>query len=323
MFRYKIPQKTFQIGKIKIGGQLGELPTVLIGSIFYKGQKIVKDEEEGIFDKEAAEKLIKRQEELSDIFGNPGILDVVIPSIKAAEKYIDFITKVTDGPFIYDAWPIDVRIKGLKYIVEAGLTDRIIYNSISPLITEDELNAIKKSKIKAAIVFSWNYAYPWAEGLLSVLKGEPKKKGLLKIAEEAGVEKILIDILAGGTIPATGVSCNAIWMIKDETEFPAGYGPGNATTKWMECEKWGKDIFKACESSVHAVSAFLGANFLFYARIESANHIFPACAAADAMLATACMELGSQPVKDHPLYKLFPDVVKQIQKIPPKALASP
>ncbi len=320
MFRYKHPQKTFQIYKIKIGGQPGEHPTALIGSIFYKGHKIVKDEEEGIFDKETAEKLIKRQEELSDKFGNPGILDVVVPSIKAAEKYIDFVAKVTDSAFIYDAWPIEVRIKGLKHIVEAGLTDRIIYNSVSPLITEDEINAIKESKIKSAIVFSWNYGYPWVEGLLSVLKGEPGKKGLLEIARKVGIEKIMVDILAGGTVPAAGVSCNAVRTIKDETGLPAGYGPANATTGWIECKKWGKDIYKACEAAIHAASVFSGANFLFYARIESADHIFPAVAAVDAMVATMCMEQGIQPVKEHPLYKLFPDVVKKIRRIPPKAL---
>ena len=40
MFKFKTPQKIFQIGKVKIGGQPGQLPTVLIGTIFYEKHKI-------------------------------------------------------------------------------------------------------------------------------------------------------------------------------------------------------------------------------------------------------------------------------------------
>jgi len=314
VFRYKIPQKIFQIDEIKIGGQ-GENPTVLIGSIFYKDHKIVKDEEKGVFDKEAAEELIKRQEELSDTFGNPSILDVVIPSFEACEKYIDFITKVTDYPFIYDAWPIDIRIQGLKYIHEVGLSNRIIYNSISPLIKEDDINAIKETEIKSSIIFSWNDEYPWTEGLLSTLRK------LLDKAKETFVEMIIVDVLSGATIPACGITCDAIRVIKEEMGLPAGYGPSNATTKWNECKKRGIDIFKACESAIHAASIISGADFLFYGTIESADHIFPSCAAVDAMVATAKMQLGIKSVETHPLYKLFPDVVEKIKKKPPKALA--
>ncbi|MCP8318864.1 MAG: tetrahydromethanopterin S-methyltransferase subunit H [Candidatus Methylarchaceae archaeon HK01B] len=309
MYRYKTSQKIFQIGEINIGEE--ENPTVLIGSIFYKDHKIVKDERRGVFDKEVADGLIKRQEELSDTFGNPCILDVVIPSFEACERYIDFITEVTDHPFIYDAWPMNVRIKGLRYITEVGLSDRIIYNSISPLVKEDEINAIKEAKIKSSIIFSWNYEYPWTEGLLSTLRR------LLDASKETCIENIMVDVLAGATIPACGVSCDAIKVIKEEMGLPAGYGPSNATTKWKECKRWGMDIFKACESAIHAASIMAGADFLFYGNIESADHIFPSCAAVDAMGATANMQLGIEPVETHPLYKLFPDVVEEIKKKPP------
>ncbi|RJS86070.1 tetrahydromethanopterin S-methyltransferase subunit H, partial [Candidatus Bathyarchaeota archaeon] len=37
MFKFNKKQKIFEIGKVKIGGQPGELPTVLIGSLFHEG----------------------------------------------------------------------------------------------------------------------------------------------------------------------------------------------------------------------------------------------------------------------------------------------
>jgi len=39
MQKFKTPQKIYEIGKVKVGGQPGELPTFLIGSIFWLGQK--------------------------------------------------------------------------------------------------------------------------------------------------------------------------------------------------------------------------------------------------------------------------------------------
>jgi len=43
LFKFGRKQEVFDIGGVKIGGQPGELPTVLIGSIFHEGHKIVKD----------------------------------------------------------------------------------------------------------------------------------------------------------------------------------------------------------------------------------------------------------------------------------------
>ena len=43
MIKFGLEQKVFQIDGVSIGGQAGELPTVLVGSIFYEGHKIVDD----------------------------------------------------------------------------------------------------------------------------------------------------------------------------------------------------------------------------------------------------------------------------------------
>ena len=44
MWKFRVEQKRFEIGTVKIGGLPGEHPTVLIGSIFYRGQKILKND---------------------------------------------------------------------------------------------------------------------------------------------------------------------------------------------------------------------------------------------------------------------------------------
>ena len=55
MFRFDKEQLVIDVAGVKLGGQPGEYPTVLCGTIFYGGHKIISDEKEGIFDKDAAE----------------------------------------------------------------------------------------------------------------------------------------------------------------------------------------------------------------------------------------------------------------------------
>ncbi len=51
MFRFEKEQKIIDAGGIKVGGQPGELPTVLTATIFYRSQDCT-DKNLGIFDKE-------------------------------------------------------------------------------------------------------------------------------------------------------------------------------------------------------------------------------------------------------------------------------
>ncbi len=120
----KKEQQVLDIGGIKLGGKVGEYPTVLIGSIFHKGDKKVIDERKGDFDKKKVEELIFLQKELSDKSGNPCMLDVVGTSEIALQKYIQFVIELSDDPFLLNAISADVRIKTLKFIEEIGLSDK-------------------------------------------------------------------------------------------------------------------------------------------------------------------------------------------------------
>ena len=90
MFIYDTEQKIFDIAGLKIGGQPGEVPTVMAGTIFYAGHKIVKDDVKGIIDEKSAETLINKQDEMSDITGNPAIMQIFAESSEAMERYIEF-----------------------------------------------------------------------------------------------------------------------------------------------------------------------------------------------------------------------------------------
>jgi tetrahydromethanopterin S-methyltransferase subunit H len=98
MFKFAKDQKVFNIAGVKVGGQPGQNPTVMVGSIFYFRHKILKDEKTGEFDKLAAERVLREEEEMSRKTGNPRIVDICASSPQAFEKPIDFIAKTIEGP---------------------------------------------------------------------------------------------------------------------------------------------------------------------------------------------------------------------------------
>ena len=89
MFRYGNQLKVYSIGNAKVGGQPGQYATALAGTIFYAKDKIVSDPAKGVFDREAAEKRIRMQEEMSDTTGNPCWVQLYADSAAAMQQYLE------------------------------------------------------------------------------------------------------------------------------------------------------------------------------------------------------------------------------------------
>jgi tetrahydromethanopterin S-methyltransferase subunit H len=312
LFRFDKTQKIFEIGKIRIGGQPGELPTVLIGSIFYSGHKIVQDPKKGVFDKSRAEELINKQDELSEKYGIPCIIDLVGTSPEAWLKYADFVSNITDSPFLLDGVK-PIRMGILKSVNEIGLSDRIIYDSIY-FDDKEEIEGVKNSKIKAAVLLAFNVRDPSAKGCVSIVKGDKDQRGLLEIGKEAGIEKYLVDT-CGTNVPHSGVASKGAFLVKEELGLPAGFSPENVsgTIKKTSIEK---EAILPTWAGVQLVPLALGSDFLLYGPIEKAQLIFPACAVVNSMIVAVAKELGTKTlVKDHPIQKLFPDLAKKLEII--------
>ena len=146
MWQLKSEQRKFTIGKVTIGGRLGENPTVLIGSVFYHKQKSLDFKEEtGEFNRAEAEKMIKVQEEFSDKTGLSCMLDVVLPSKKWMSRVLDFMTSVTDVPLLIDAASADIRVAALDYAKQSGFLENCVYNSLNPESKSIEFQKIKET----------------------------------------------------------------------------------------------------------------------------------------------------------------------------------
>ena len=307
MFKFEREQKVFEIGGVNVGGQPGEYPTVLVGSIFYSGHKIVKDPAKGDFDKKQAEALINKVEELSEKTGNPFILDVVGDTPEALIKYIDFISNLTNNPFLVDGVAPKIRLPAIKHAAEIGLTERAIYNSIDFHVTNEEIESLKGCNVKNAVLMAFNPKKPWAEGRVDALKGESGQKGLLQAAEEASIKNILVDT-AVLDMPSIGISAKAIYLVKNEFGLPAGCGPANAVTTWKKVKKgeFGAYSYEVCSGGSGILTQMMGANFVLYGPIELSEAAFISCAMTDALIAYVSRRLGiTIKTKNHPLYKIF------------------
>ncbi|MEM3613161.1 MAG: tetrahydromethanopterin S-methyltransferase subunit H [Candidatus Bathyarchaeia archaeon] len=300
MFKFEKEQKIFDIANVKIGGQPGQLPTVLIGSIFYHKHKIVKDERKGEFDKEKAEEALKKEEEISNRTGNPRIVDVCCSWPEAFEKFIEFVADHIDGPFTIDGATADVRIAGAKYVGEVGLSERVVYNSITPHVKEEEITAIRDAKIKSAVLLTLNTKNPTISGRLQVLDE------LLATAQKAGIEKFLVDTTVLD-LPDPGPVSKAIYLVKEKYGLPAGAGTHNAVDRWKSRRKLDATEYMLATSVANVFPIIAGANFILYGPIENASQAYFYCGLADAYVAYAVsQEFGARPLtRDHPLYKIF------------------
>jgi len=299
MFKFRKEQMVFEIAGVKIGGNIGENPTVMIGSIFYKGDKTVKDEINGEFDQEAAKKLIVKTEELSEKTGLPAMLDVISTNPKSAEKYLRFAAETTEMPLLIDAVSHEAAIRSLEVARDLGIEERTIYNSISPDTKESIYRKIKEVNLKSAIVLTYS-----TRAIISSKERVRFLESLIPKVKAAGIENILVDTVVMD-ISTLGLACKAIYEVKDQYGYPAGCSAHNAVSSWKALRKK-KDplLTSVCSSVASSLPVAIGADFILYGPINDAEYIFPAICLIDAAYGQVLMEKGKRPSSSHPRFKI-------------------
>jgi len=310
MFRFDKEQIVLDIAGTKIGGQPGEYPTVLAGTIFYGGHSIIEDEKAGVFDKDKAEALIKTQEEMSDVTGNPHIVQTFGQTPEAIVKYLEFVGDVTDAPFFIDSTSGEARIAGANYASEVGLEDRAIYNSVNMAADEAELEALKETKLSASIVLGFNPMDPTVDGKIGIWEDGAGTidKGLLEMAAECGIDKYLMDVAVTPLGQGAGVAVRTSFAVKSKWGYPVGSGIHNVPSAWdwlREYKKDHREAWPVCDVGSNLIQQMAGGDFVLYGPIENAKMAFPACAMADIFISEAAKDIGTEPVEDHPFFKLL------------------
>ena len=310
MFRFDKEQQVLDIAGVQMGGQPGEYPTVLAGTIFYGGHKIIEDEKAGIFDKDAAEERIKTMEEMSDVTGNPTLVQVFGQTEEALVKYLEFVGDICDKPFLIDSTSGEARIAGAQYATDAGLAERAIYNSLNMAAEADEIAAVKESDVTASIVLGFNPMNPTIEGKMDMWENGAGTidQGLLPMAEECGITKPLMDTAVTPLGQGAGVAVRTSFAVKSKWGLPVGSGIHNVPSAWdwlREYKKDHKESWPVCDIGSNLIQQMAGGDFVLFGPIENAKIAFPACAMADIFIAEAAKDMGTEPVEDHPIFKML------------------
>ncbi|MBS3794873.1 MAG: tetrahydromethanopterin S-methyltransferase subunit H [Candidatus Thorarchaeota archaeon] len=308
MFIFEKEQYVYDIADVRIGGMPGENPTVLAGTIFYSGDKIVEDPHSGVFDQSKAETRIKMQEEMSDKTGNPALVHIFSESSDAAEEYIDFVSSVTDSPFLIDSTDSEVRIQGLRHAQEVGLLDKTVYNSLNISVSKDEIEALKEIGHDCAIVLAFNPQDPSVAGRRAVLEdgAGDLEVGLLPLSNEIGIDKPLIDTATTSMGSGAGSAAAFTFVSKATFGHPTGSGMHNAPSSWGWVKEQDEEIYRTCDAASNLIGQILGADYLLYGPIENAESVFPVVAMGDIFAAEALSnEFGIEAIEDHPYRRLL------------------
>lgn len=316
MFQFETKQRVCEIGHVKFGGQPGEYPTVMVPSIFQKGDRVFEGakRKEG-FNEQKAEELLKSTEKLSQETGVPCMADIVANTGKEFGNYIDFLTSVTDMPFCIDAWVMKPKLQGAQYCAEKGLLDRMFYNSLTvwEKDLDTEIKEIAAMGVKHVLLVAFDQEDQMPTGRIT---GTQK---LLDAIEKAGAEfeSIFVDtsVMNG---PATALCSLSNKMIKEKWGFPCASAPSNGSYMWNAArEMWGFKGWAGSDAALEGLAAVMYHDMIFSGPMAGSGRLFPAVAMADAFTATLVFA-GTKEIpalETHPLNKLFPDFVEQLKSL--------
>lgn len=291
------------INGIPLGGEMGENPTVLIGSIFYDRHRIVQDMNKGIFDESRAEDLIKQQDEWATKTGCPAMIDVIGSTPEAIRRYLAFVVEVSDSPFLVDGSSPEVRLAGMTWCAENDLLERAVYNSLSAESKQGEFETLHELGCKSAILLCMNATDFTLKGRLRVLEGNGSP-GLLERARTAGIENLLVDpgIV---DIPSMGTAQGFQTYVKEKYGAIVGAAPHNAISCWTGLRsKFGSQAVRPCTAVTDALMTAWGGDFVLYGPIAHAQLAFPVVAMVDAALGQFRLEDGHIPSMNHPMFKI-------------------
>ncbi len=314
MLESSTPQKVCQVGGVKFGGQPGEYSTVVVPSIFQKGDRVFEGakRKEG-FNEDKARELLATTGRLSAETGVPAMADIVANTGAEFKTYIDFVTAHSAMPFCIDAWVMKPKLEGAAYCAEKGLLDRMFYNSLTvwEQDLETEVREIAAIGVKHVLLVAFDPADQMPTGRVS---GTQK---ILDVIEKVGAkfESIFVDtsVMNG---PATALCSLANKLVKDKWGFPTASAPSNGSYMWKTArEKWGFKGWAAADAALEGLSAFLWHDMIFTGPMAGSERIIPAVAMAEAFEATHVFGQSKRlPASgDHPLYKLFPEFVEQLK----------
>jgi len=270
MLNFEKEQKVIKIQNVKIGGQPGENPPVMIGTVFYTNHAALLDEKTGKIDKNLVEQELKEFEQVVEDTGMQGIVDVVGGYPDALLKECELISEMIDYPFLVDGLNDQSRIPAMEGLKEIGLLDRAILNSIDEATSDKSLELFSEIGVNYAVLLTFGNRYIFPNQKLQFLK-----ESLIVKAEKANIQNYIVDT-AVLDLPSIGINIETVNLIKNELGLPAGFAPANAIYGWNFVKKYGDSARCGAIASQMAYCVNAGSDFVLFGPVKFAKCIIPA-----------------------------------------------
>lgn len=308
MLNFSKDQSVVEVNDLKFGGQPGENPTVLFGTVFY-GKKYKEQSPEIFMEVEAQ---ILKQRKLSEMTGVTQVVDVFIGTEDQIPWRIDFLLENLrpDEVFSIDIPDSEMRCKTLEYLGQKGALDRVIYNSLNLGVTPEEIETLRRNTPAAAIVLGYNPKDFSTDGRMEMLEtgGSMLEDGLLQIAEEVGIKGRLLDTGATPFDHNAAETIRAIPVFKNKFGLPVGCAIHNTVESWLwmkQYRKEHKEAYSICDMGSNGLVVVWGGDFTFYGPIRNAEKVFPYIAMVDKFIAEGARDYFGMDVDEgHPGRKL-------------------
>lgn len=272
MLIFETEQKVAQIGEVRVGGQPGENPIAMVGTVFYTKHAALLNEKTGEIDKPLVEKELNEFTEIIEDTKMQGIIDVVGAYPDALLKECEFVADLVDYPFLVDGLNDSSRIPAMRGLKEVGLIDRAILNSIDEATSEENLEILKGIGVKSTVLLTFGSKYIFPHQKLKLLE-----ETLIPKAKKANIENIIIDT-AVLDLPSISINFETNHMIKSELGLPTGFAPSNAIYGWDFVKKYGDIPRCGAIASIMTYCASAPSDFILFGPVKFAKCVVPAVA---------------------------------------------
>jgi len=270
MLNFETEQKVAQIGKVRVGGQPGENPIVMVGTVFYANHAALLDEKTGKIDKPLVEKELNEYTKIIEDTRMQGIIDIVGAHPDALIKECEFVADLVEFPFLVDGLNDSVRIPAMEGLKEIGLLDRAILNSIDAATTEESLERLKNIGVKNAVLLTFGTRYIFPKQKLTLLE-----ETLIPKAHKANIENLLVDT-AVLDLPSISMNFEVSHLVKNKFGLPTGFAPANSIYGWDFIKKYGEAARCGGIASIMAYCASAPSDFILFGPVKFAKCVIPA-----------------------------------------------
>lgn len=264
----------YSYGNIKLGKGKFELPPVLIGTIFYQNETIVDRKNPEIFNMQKAIKRIKTHQSLSEKYKIPNLIEISATTPKSMIKYLEFYLDHFNPPFILGG-NFESRIAGIEYLEEKGIKpEHYIYNTISNLKNQKEVEVLKKYKMKSVVVLILGSENMTSTQRYSYIteKTKPNNVNIINGLKNIGVERLWID---GGVVNLESLAhiLETQQLVSKSLRLPVGTAPNLFLFQYSSPRLNIKFHTRYRRASIMFIVAWYS-NFIFYGAIEDAQESF-------------------------------------------------